>query len=356
MTTRRPSIDITERIAGGLPTAFSAIRTAAGKAASRFPRPAVLVAAAGLLAAALVPVAASAAAPGPATPPVPVLTWRSCDSGFQCATARVPLNYRVPRGATISIAVIRHQETDPAHRLGSLFFNGGGPNEQIESFVADFGEFPAAVVARYNIITFDPRGFGYSTAIRFPTMAAENKFLAALPPFPVGARQDAAWERTWARFDARCAERGGSLLDHDTTADVARDMNLLRQAVGAPVLNYIGLSYGTGLGATYANLFPATTGHMILDGNLNPVAWTHPDAVAPIWLRQHSDQASGWRSWISAARRQPPCARSPRAPRPRLAPSGTRCCAASAVTRSPSTPRRRPIPTPTRWPPCRWAR
>ena len=293
MVTRRRIIDITERIAGGLPAALPAIRTAAGRAASRFPRPAVLITAAGLLAAVLVPAAAAAAAPRPATPPIPVLTWHSCDSTFQCATARVPLNYRIPRGATISIAVIRHQATDLTHRVGSLFFNGGGPNEQIESFVAGFGEFPAAIVDRYNLITFDPRGFGYSTAIRcFPTMAAENKFLAALPPFPVGARQDAAWEQTWARFDARCAQRNGSLLDHDTTADVARDMNLLRQAVGAPVLNYIGLSYGTGLGATYANLFPATTGRIILDGNLNPVAWTNPDGVLPIWLRLHSDQAS----------------------------------------------------------------
>ena len=293
MVTRRRIIDITERIAGGLPAALPAIRTAAGRAASRFPRPAVLVTTAGLLAAVLVPAAASAAAPRPATPPIPVLTWHSCDSTFQCATARVPLNYRIPRGATISIAVIRHQATDLTHRVGSLFFNGGGPNEQIESFVAGFGEFPAAIVDRYNLITFDPRGFGYSTAIRcFPTMAAQNKFLAALPPFPVGARQDAAWEQTWARFDARCAQRNGSLLDHVTTADVARDMNLLRQAVGAPVLNYIGLSYGTGLGATYANLFPATTGRIILDGNLNPVAWTNPDGVLPIWLRLHSDQAS----------------------------------------------------------------
>ena len=254
---------------------------------------AALVAAAALLAAVLVPATASAAAPGPATPQVPVLHWRSCDAGFQCATARVPLSYRDPGGAAISIAVVRHLATDPARRIGTLFFNGGGPNEQIESFVAGFGQFPAAIRARYDIITFDPRGFGYSTAIRcFPTMAAENKFLGSLPAFPVGAGQDAAWERTWARFDAQCARRNGSLLDHDTTADVARDMNLLRQAVAAPVLNYIGLSYGTGLGATYANLFPATTGHMILDGNLNPAAWTQPAAVAPTWLRQHSDQAS----------------------------------------------------------------
>jgi len=283
-----------------LAAALSAVRTGAGKAASRFPRPAAQLAAAALLAAVFVPAATEAAASGSATPPVPVLHWRSCDGGFQCATARVPLSYRDPRGATISIAVLRHLATDPARRIGTLFFNAGGPMEQIDTLVANFGGFiPAAIAARYDIITFDPRGFGYSTAVRcFPTMAAESKFLGGLsfmgllPVFPVGARQEAAAERTWARFDARCARRNGSLLDHDTTADVARDMNLLREAVGSPVLNYIGASYGTGLAATYANLFPATTGHMVLDANLNPVAWTHRDGILPTFLRQGSDQAS----------------------------------------------------------------
>jgi pimeloyl-ACP methyl ester carboxylesterase len=299
MIARRRINDVTEQIAGGLAGALSAVRAGAGKAASRFPRPAAQLAAAALLAAVLVPAVAAAAAPGSATPQVPVLHWRSCDGGFQCATARVPLSYRHPRGATISIAVLRHLATDPARRIGTLFFNAGGPMEQVENLVYNFGEFvPAAIAARYDIITFDPRGFGYSTAIRcFPTMAAESKFLGGLsfqgvPVFPVGARQEAAAARTWARFDARCTRRNGSLLDHDTTADVARDMNLLRQAVGSPVLNYIGASYGTGLAATYANLFPATTGRMILDANLNPVAWTHRHGVLPTFLRQGSDQAS----------------------------------------------------------------
>ena len=321
MIARRRITNVTEQMAGGLPAAFSAMRTAAGRAAGRFPRPAALSAAAVLLAAVLALAACSAAAPkpaaapapagaplpatppAPATPPVPVLHWRSCDGGFQCATARVPLSYRDPGGATISIAVIRHRATDPARRAGTLFFNAGGPMEQILSFVTGvFGEIPAAIAARYDIITFDPRGFGYSTAVRcFPTMAAEGKFLGGLQfggaypgplVFPVGARQEAAFERTWARFDARCAQRNGSLLDHDTTADVARDMNLLREAVGAPALNYLGLSYGTELGATYANLFPATTGHMVLDANLNPVAWTRPDGVLSTFLRQGTDQGS----------------------------------------------------------------
>src|ERR1700733_13317007 len=292
MIARRRIIDITGQAASRWPAALSAMRTAAGQAACRIPRPAAVIGAAVLLATVMVPTAAAAAAPASARPPVPVLHWRSCDGGFQCATVRVPLSYRHPRGATIRIAVVRHQATDPARRIGTLFVNLGGPGVQIEPFVAGFGGLPAAIAARYDIITFDPRGFGYSTAVRgFTTMAAESKFLGGLPVFPVGARQDAAWVRTWARFDARCAQRNGSLLDHDTNADVARDMNLLREAVGAPALNYLGVSYGTGLGATYANLFPGATGHMILDANLNPVAWTRPDGV-PTFLSQGTGQAA----------------------------------------------------------------
>jgi pimeloyl-ACP methyl ester carboxylesterase len=270
-----------------------AARSAAGHHARRAARIAALAAAAAVLAACAVPAAAPAAARRPATPSVPALAWHPCDGGFQCATARVPLSYADPRGARISIAVIRHQASDPARGLGTLFFNGGGPNEQIQGFAADFGEFPAVLRERYDIVTFDPRGFGYSTQVRcFPSMAAENKLLASLPPFPVGVGQDATWERTWARFDARCASDGGALIDHDTTADVARDMNLLREAVRDPVLNYYGESYGTLLGATYANLFPSTVGRMILDGNLNPVTWTSSGGALPSSLRENRDQAA----------------------------------------------------------------
>src|SRR5580693_1200405 len=266
---------------------------------------AAAVAAAGLLASASTPARALQAVSqtavsrtavsqraGPAL--VPVLRWRACDDGFQCATARVPLDYRHPRGAAISIAVVRHRATDPAHRLGTMFYNGGGPNAQIQSFVAGFSQGVPPVLAQdYDWVTFDPRGFGASTPVRcFPTEAAENSLVGALPQFPVGAAQDAAWESAWGRFDAQCARRGGPLLDHDTTADVARDMDLLRQAVGDPVLNFVGESYGTLLGATYANLFPARVGHMALDGNVDPVAWTRPADGLPSWLRLGRDQAS----------------------------------------------------------------
>lgn len=244
----------------------------------RLHRPATVLASMLAMTAAVIPATVSAAAsgrPGPAAPHVPALHWRACDNGFQCATAQVPLDYAHPGGQQISIAVIRHLAGNPARRGDTLFANGGGPNEQIKPFVAEFSQIPAGLRANFTIVSFDPRGFGFSTPFRcFPSMAAENKFLAKLPPFPVGARQEATWERTTARYDARCARLGGPLLAHMSTADVARDMNLLREAVGAPTLDYIGISYGTGLGASYANLFPATAGRMVLDGNLDPVAWT----------------------------------------------------------------------------------
>jgi pimeloyl-ACP methyl ester carboxylesterase len=244
--------------------------------------------------AALASAPASLAAPAP---PVPVLDWGPCHGGFQCATARVPLDYQHPDGSKISIAVIRHLATDPAHRLGSLFINGGGPGPQDDGLVSSYSAVPAGLRASYDIITFDPRGFGASTPIQcFRTFAAENALLARLQGvssyYPVGAHQISLSERTWAAFDAHCARSAGSVLYHDSTADVARDMDLLRQAVGDPVLNYVGLSYGTGLGATYANLFPAATGHMVLDGNLDPVAWTRDADGLPTWLRTGRDLAT----------------------------------------------------------------
>jgi pimeloyl-ACP methyl ester carboxylesterase len=246
------------------------------------------------LAIGLQPWTASAAAPRqPAGPAVPVLAWKPCDHGFRCASARVPLNYKDPRGRQISIAVISHRATGPGRRLGWLFFNGGGPNPQVSTMSTVYPNLPAAWRERYNIITFDPRGMGYSTQIRcFPTEAAENKLLGNLPPFPVGKAQEDAYDRAYAKLDARCTRDAGPLLDHDSSADIARDMNLLREAIGDRVLNYYGQSYGTLLGAIYANLFPASTGRMILDGNVNPVAWSTGDSHKPALVRLNSPQAS----------------------------------------------------------------
>src|ERR1051326_3878072 len=218
----------------------------------------------GLLAAFAVPagVAASPAGAAPpvslataAAPRVPVLHWASCHHGFQCATARVPLDYRHPRAKLIRIAVIRHHAAGAGRPAGDLFVNGGGPTAQIPGFVADYPAIPAVLRDRFDLLTFDPRGFGFSSPVRcFPPAVAESTLLAPVEPypaFPVGPRQTRVFERTYARFGARCARRAGALPGHDTTADAARDMNLLRLAVGARRLDYLGLSSGTGLGAIY---------------------------------------------------------------------------------------------------------
>ena len=249
-----------------------------------------------------VPAAAAAAAVrGPAVPgpAVPTLDWQPCDDGFFCATATVPLDYAHPAGATIQLAVIKHPATDPAHRIGSLFFNPGGPGAPgVASLPLVYGQFPAAVRARFDVISFDPRGVGQSTDLQcFDTIGQEQQLLAGAPAgYPLGAAQQRAWTSTYAAFDKACAAHAGPLLAHDTTADVARDMDLLRRAVGDPTMNYLGTSYGTYLGATYANLFPGKVRAMTLDANVDPVAVaTGTDGSARslgIWLRLDTDEAS----------------------------------------------------------------
>jgi len=231
--------------------------------------------AAGLLAmptAAAVPTQTAATA----TAAVPTLDWTDCGDGFQCATARVPLDYDHPHGAKISLALIRLPASDPARRIGSIFFNPGGPGGSGVEFVRALATvlYSAEVRARFDLVGFDPRGIIGSTPLRcFETF---DEALAVLPPmaFPVTRAE----ERVWVGFDralARaCAQRGGPILNHMATGDVARDLDLLRRAVGDDKLSYVGYSYGSFLGATYANLFPGKVRALVVDGVLDPVAWT----------------------------------------------------------------------------------
>jgi pimeloyl-ACP methyl ester carboxylesterase len=191
---------------------------------------------------------------------------------------RVPLDYGDPRGPTIELAVIRHRASDPTKRIGALFFNPGGPGGRgTEDLPAWFGLFPAQVRERFDIVSWDPRGVGASTAVQcFDSQEAENSFFAGIPFgfFPVGDAQQRAWIPAYDRFGQRCERRNGDLLAHVSTADSARDMDLLRRAVGAKKMNYLGISYGSFLGATYANLFPDKVREVVLDGNMDPVAYT----------------------------------------------------------------------------------
>ncbi|MFB9684255.1 alpha/beta hydrolase [Amycolatopsis plumensis] len=196
---------------------------------------------------------------------VPVLHWAPCHGSFQCAGAAVPLSYRDPKGATITLSVIRLPSTDPGRRLGSLFFNFGGPGTDGVGELTRFAaRYPPELRARFDLVSFDPRGIGGSSPIRCP--GADH-----LPPAGSPLRDPDAFFAASAATGRACAA-SGALLSHLSTANVARDLELLRQAVGDVSLNFYGYSYGTYLGGTYANLFPDRVRAMTLDGTLDLVA------------------------------------------------------------------------------------
>lgn len=167
------------------------------------------------------PAAADAAAPAP-VPAVPHLNWQACGGGFSCATAVVPLDYAHPVGTKISIAVIKHPATGPAHRIGSLFFNPGGPGDPGVAFLRQaYSLFPPAVRARFDLVSFDPRGIGQSTVLQcFASNEQEQHLLGpvASEGYPADGAQQRAWENTYARFDRACAAHAGPLLAHDCPA------------------------------------------------------------------------------------------------------------------------------------------
>ena len=198
-------------------------------------------------------------------------------TGFQCAKVTVPLDYSQPDGQTIEIAMKKHLATGST-RQGTLFMNPGGPGESgVDSVGVMATTTFAGVQSAYDIIGFDPRGIGSSTAITCSS-DAEAKAMEGVSPVD-GAGAPVAFEQRAAviseqvkRFEASCAAntKPAELLDHVDTVSVARDLDVLRALSGDQKLNYLGLSYGTYLGAHYAELFPANTGRLVLDGALDP--------------------------------------------------------------------------------------
>lgn len=128
---------------------------------------------------------------------------------------------------------------------------------------------------RFDIVGFDPRGIGSSNPLRcFDSNAEQNDFLAEQLFFPYQRDQERPVFDHYNDLTDRCLARGGDIRPHMSTADVARDMELLRQAVGDDELNYLGFSYGSYLGNTYANLFPDRIRALVIDGVLDPIAWS----------------------------------------------------------------------------------
>lgn len=226
--------------------------------------------------------ASAGAALGSGTPvPAERLEWHACPAESLpervCATLHVPLDYDDPSKGTIEIAVARVQATSPDNRIGSLVLNPGGPGGAgVAALPLMYAALPDELRQRFDVVGFDPRGVGESSPIEcFDSVADQTAFYTSFPTVPVGdaeiqARLDAS--RTLA---ADCAERNADVLPHLSTANVARDMDLLRQAFGDDLLTYLGSSYGTYLGATYANLFPHNFRAMVLDGVIDPPSYAN---------------------------------------------------------------------------------
>jgi pimeloyl-ACP methyl ester carboxylesterase len=209
--------------------------------------------------------------------PIPTLDFQPCgDVGALCATAIVPLDYDDPVGETISLSVAVSPATDPANRIGTLFYNNGGPGgaaaQEVRSGVA--AAFPESVRARFDIVGVDPRGVGESTPLRcFVSLESRDAVLSA-PRIPTNDDEVAAALTAAQAYGAACANNAPPLLSHMSTANVARDLDLLRAAFGDEQMTYVGVSYGTHLGSVYANLFPDRVRALVLDANLDAVAWS----------------------------------------------------------------------------------
>ena len=216
--------------------------------------------------------------PGSTVAPTPDLgrfyaqrpAWPDCKQGFQCATISVPLDYAHPDAATISLSLIRLPARDQAHRIGALLINPGGPGGSGVQFARGAANtFGRAVRDAYDIVGFDPRGVGSSTPVR----CIDDKQLDALigydgsPDSPVEEQGLLAISKAFADG---CQARSAALLPHIGTVDAARDMDVIRAVMGDPKLTYYGASYGTFLGATYADEFPDKVGRFVLDGALDP--------------------------------------------------------------------------------------
>ncbi|WP_169948920.1 alpha/beta hydrolase [Microbispora sp. H11081] len=194
--------------------------------------------------------------------------WRDCGDGFQCAKIQVPLDYEKPTGERIDLSVIRLPAT--GKRAGSLLINPGGPGgsgvqyaRAAKSVVSD------KVRAQYDVVGFDPRGVGESTPITCMTASQLDTYIG-MDSSPDTPAELSALDTASKEFAESCGAKAARLLPHVGTADAARDMDVLRGVLGDPGLTYLGKSYGTFLGAMYADLFPKRVRALVLDGAVDP--------------------------------------------------------------------------------------
>ncbi|MFF3391460.1 alpha/beta hydrolase [Streptomyces sp. NPDC002669] len=233
------------------------------------------------------PLAANAAATGPDDLASQQLTWKPCSAPvpaqgggkaptplpggtpWECSFMRAPLDYANPDGKTIQLALIRAKAANRDKRIGSLIFNFGGPGASGVATLPAFGKDYDKLRARYDLVSFDPRGVGRSAGVQCESdKQLDARYeLDGTPDTPAEVKTLVESTRTFA--DA-CERNSGSRLPHVGTTEAARDMDLMRQVLGDKKLYYFGISYGTELGGVYAHLFPKNVGRSVLDAVVDP--------------------------------------------------------------------------------------
>jgi pimeloyl-ACP methyl ester carboxylesterase len=238
------------------------------------------------------------------------LIWHGCGGGMQCTTLSAPLDWGDPGGDSISLALIRHPAT--GKKLGSLLVNPGGPGASGVDFVANSvgNAVDASVAERYDIVGFDPRGVGASSAVDCYGDAALDGYLYGISPGAIGSD---GWidaqTKTAKAFIEACKKNTGPLLAHIDTTSVARDLDLERAALGESKITYLGYSYGTYLGTIYAGLFPHRVGRMVLDGAEDPWLDNNPaDTAHRIDTSQEVAFESELRAYLAACLAAKPAA------------------------------------------------
>ncbi|MBX7444222.1 MULTISPECIES: alpha/beta hydrolase [unclassified Arthrobacter] len=229
------------------------------------------------------------------------VVWQPCEGEFQCAKVMVPLDYANPAGDTIQIAALRAPST--GKKTGSLLVNPGGPGASGYDFVKDAAgtHFSQGVRSTYDLVGFDPRGVKRSAPVTCMTDAERDASRAKIYDLQTDAGLAEALADNKA-IGAQCAAQTGPVLAHIDTVSAAKDLDVLRAVVNDSKLNYLGYSYGTFLGSTYASLFPDNVGRMVLDGALDP-SISNEDLT--------SGQARAFekaiRSYVASCQRQDKC-------------------------------------------------
>ncbi|MDW4905035.1 alpha/beta hydrolase [Streptomyces sp. ADMS] len=200
------------------------------------------------------------------------LSWRSCGvPGFQCATMKAPLDYAAPSEGDVRLAVSRKKATGTGKPLGSLLVNPGGPGGSAVGYLQSYAAigYPAEVRARYDMVAVDPRGVARSEPVECLD-GREMDTYTQTDTTPDNERETDELVGAYKEFAEGCGSGSPDLLRHMSTVEAARDMDILRGVLGDRRLTYVGASYGTLLGATYAGLFPDRVGRLVLDGAMDP--------------------------------------------------------------------------------------